>query len=68
MDNIQELIEHLENEDRSFCKINKIKGTTFEAEMVDGYYIGLKYAVIRQHGTYYRVDLDTAQIISYWND
>ena len=65
MNNIQELITHLENENRSFCQINKINGNTFEAEMVDGYYIGLKYAVICQYGTYYRIDLDTAQIVSY---
>ena len=67
MNNIQELITHLGNKDRSFCKINKIQGNTFEAEMVDGYYIGLKYAVIRQNGTCYRVDLDTAQIVSSWS-
>ena len=60
MNNIQELIDHLEGVDTKSTD-------TFHAKMIDGFYIGTKYAVIRQNGTCYRVNLDTAQIVSSWS-
>jgi hypothetical protein len=50
-------------DDMHIDKITKIwKGTK-----VDGYYIGLKYAVIRLKRKCVKINLDTAQIVSIWD-
>ena len=58
---VYELRDYLD--DKRTQKAQEIwKGTE-----INGYYIGLKYAVIRLSDKCVKVDLDTAQIVSIWD-